>query len=95
MVMNHSPEAWDHMQFKDIVVKVANVELYCKVVHFYLQEHPGLINDVLNGLTLRVGHTHVVEIKRKAGHLHLVKPYMVSIQTNNVSIINEALKSKD
>nr|GEX73475.1 clathrin, heavy chain [Tanacetum cinerariifolium] len=39
-------------QFKDTVVKVANVELYCKVVHFYLQEHPGLINDVLNGLTL-------------------------------------------
>ncbi|GJW65325.1 clathrin heavy chain 1 [Tanacetum coccineum] len=78
-------------QFKDTVAKVANVELYCKVVHFYLQEHPGLINDVLNGLTLRVGHTHVVDIKRKAGHLHLVKPYMVSIQTNNVSIVNEAL----
>nr|GEX75994.1 retrovirus-related Pol polyprotein from transposon TNT 1-94 [Tanacetum cinerariifolium] len=79
------------IKFKDTVVKVANVELYCKVVHFYLQEYPGLINDVLNGLTLRVGHTRIFDIKRKAVHLHLVKPYMVSIQTNNVSIVNEAL----
>nr|GEW50746.1 clathrin heavy chain 1 [Tanacetum cinerariifolium] len=64
-VMNHSLEAWDHMQFKDTIVKVANVELYYKVVHFYHQEHPGLSNDVLSGLTLRVGHTCVVDNKRK------------------------------
>lgn len=64
-VMNHSPDAWDHMQFKDIVVKVANVELYYKAVHFYLQEHPDLINDLLNVLALRVDHTRVVDIMRK------------------------------
>ncbi|GJW35305.1 ubiquitin carboxyl-terminal hydrolase 9 [Tanacetum coccineum] len=65
-VMNHSPEAWDHMQFRDIVVKVANVELYYKVVHFYLQEHLDLINDVPNVLALRIDHTRVVDIMRKA-----------------------------
>ncbi|KAF5751355.1 Clathrin heavy chain 1 [Tripterygium wilfordii] len=90
-VMNHSPEAWDHMQFKDIVAKVANVELYYKAVHFYLQEHPDLINDVLNVLALRVDHTRVVDIMRKAGHLRLIKPYMVAVQSNNVSAVNEAL----
>ncbi|KAK2982510.1 hypothetical protein RJ640_026353 [Escallonia rubra] len=90
-VMNHSPDAWDHMQFKDIAVKVANVELYYKAVHFYLQEHPDLINDLLNVLALRVDHTRVVDIMRKAGHLHLVKPYMVAVQSNNVSAVNEAL----
>ena len=63
--MNHSPEAWDHMQFKDVAVKVANVELYYKAVHFYLQEHPDLINDLLNVLALRVDHTRVVDIMRK------------------------------
>ncbi|KAL5672232.1 hypothetical protein ACJX0J_016538, partial [Zea mays] len=41
---------------------------------FYLQEHPDLINDMLN-----------------AGQLHLVKPYMVAIQSNNVSAMNGAL----
>ncbi|XVF05761.1 hypothetical protein REPUB_Repub05bG0200200 [Reevesia pubescens] len=89
--MNHSPEAWDHMQFKDIIAKVANVELYYKAVHFYLQEHPDLINDVLNVLALRVDHARVVDIMRKAGHLRLVKPYMVAVQSNNVAAVNEAL----
>eukprot|EP00252_Welwitschia_mirabilis_P023463 TRINITY_DN662_c0_g1_i4.p1 TRINITY_DN662_c0_g1~~TRINITY_DN662_c0_g1_i4.p1 ORF type:complete len:1707 (+),score=385.71 TRINITY_DN662_c0_g1_i4:318-5438(+) len=90
-IMSHSPEAWDHMQFKDVIVKVANVELYYKAVHFYLREHPDLINDLLNVLALRVDHTRVVDIMRKAGHIHLIKPYMVSVQSNNVAAVNEAL----
>ncbi|KAL2927364.1 Clathrin heavy chain 2 [Bienertia sinuspersici] len=90
-VMNHSPEAWDHMQFKDVVVKVGSVELYYKAVHFYLQEHPDLINDMLNVLALRLDHTRVVDIMRKAGNLPLVKPYMIAVQSNNVSAVNEAL----
>ncbi|KAG2394918.1 Clathrin heavy chain 2 [Vigna angularis] len=90
-VMNHSPEAWDHMQFKDVIVKVASVELYYKAVHFYLQEHPDVINDMLNVIALRVDHTRVVDILRKAGHLRLVKPYMVAVQSTNVSAVNEAL----
>ncbi|KAJ8438732.1 hypothetical protein Cgig2_013778 [Carnegiea gigantea] len=90
-VMNHSPDAWDHMQFKDVVAKVANVELYYKAVHFYLQEHPDLINDMLNVLALRLDHTRVVDIMRKACNLHLVKPFMIAVQSNNVAAVNEAL----
>ncbi|KAJ1401185.1 Tetratricopeptide-like helical domain superfamily, partial [Sesbania bispinosa] len=56
-----------------------------------LEEHPDLINDVLNVLALRVDHARVVDIMRKAGHLRLVKPYMVAVQSNNVSAVNEAL----
>ncbi|KAH6555179.1 hypothetical protein KP509_1Z275900 [Ceratopteris richardii] len=92
-IMNHSPEAWDHMQFKDVVVKVANVELYYKAVHFYLQEHPDLINDLLNVLAARVDHTRVVDIMRKAGHLPLVKPYMVAVQSVNNAAVNDALNA--
>ncbi|CAL5353166.1 unnamed protein product [Camellia sinensis] len=90
-IMNHSPEAWDHLQFKDVVVKVGSVELYYKAVHFYLEEHPDLINDLLNVLALRVDHTRVVDIMRKAGHLRIVKPYMVAVQSNNIAAVNEAL----
>ncbi|KAL2317470.1 LOW QUALITY PROTEIN: hypothetical protein Fmac_031346 [Flemingia macrophylla] len=90
-IMNHSPGAWDHMQFKDVIVKVASVELYYKAVHFYLQEHHDLINDILNVHALRVDHTRVVDIMRKSGHIRLVKPYMVAVQSNNVSAVNEAL----
>jgi len=38
-----------------------------------------------------VDHARVVDIMRKAGHLHLVKPYMVAVQSNNVAAVNEAL----
>lgn len=47
------------MQFKYIILKIANVELYYDAVHFSLQEHPDLFNDVLNVLALWVDHTHV------------------------------------
>jgi clathrin heavy chain len=90
-MMSHSPEAWDHMQFKDVAVKVANVELYYKAAHFYLQEHPELINDFLNVLSARVDHTRVVDIMKKAGQLPLVKPYMVAVQSANNAAVNEAL----
>ncbi|CAH8290985.1 unnamed protein product [Eruca vesicaria subsp. sativa] len=90
-VMNHSPEAWEHTRFKEIVAKVANVEVYYKAVHFYLQEHPDMVNDLLNVLALRLDHTRVVDIMRKAGQLRLIKPYMVAVQSNNVTAVNEAL----
>jgi clathrin heavy chain len=64
-VMNHSREAWDHMQFKHIIVNVGRVELYYKAVHFYLQEDPDIINDLLNVLARHVEHARIVEIAQK------------------------------
>eukprot|EP00243_Klebsormidium_subtile_P003871 TRINITY_DN174_c0_g1_i4.p2 TRINITY_DN174_c0_g1~~TRINITY_DN174_c0_g1_i4.p2 ORF type:complete len:286 (-),score=140.09 TRINITY_DN174_c0_g1_i4:332-1189(-) len=93
VIMAHSPDAWDHMQFKDVIVKVANLEVYYKAVHFYLQEHPDLINDLLHVLAPRVDHSRTVDIFRKAGHLPLVKPYLVEVQSANVSAVNEALNA--
>eukprot|EP00897_Mesotaenium_endlicherianum_P006181 jgi/Mesen1/5591/ME000281S04647 len=92
-VMSHSPDAWDHMQFKDVVVKVANLELYYRAIQFYLLEHPDLINDLLNVLAPRVDHTRVVDIMRKGGHIPLVKPYLVAVQSANNSAVNEALNN--
>ena len=31
-VMAHSADAWEHAQFKDVIVKVANLEIYYKVI---------------------------------------------------------------
>eukprot|EP00271_Cylindrocystis_brebissonii_P014176 TRINITY_DN35436_c0_g1_i1.p1 TRINITY_DN35436_c0_g1~~TRINITY_DN35436_c0_g1_i1.p1 ORF type:complete len:1694 (-),score=426.59 TRINITY_DN35436_c0_g1_i1:500-5581(-) len=92
-IMAHSPEAWDHSQFKDVAVKVANLELYYRSIHFYLLEHPDLINDLLNVLAPRVDHTRVVDLMKKAGQLPLVKPYLVAVQSNNVAAVNEALNA--
>lgn len=48
VMMTHSPIAWEHMLFKDVAIKVANVEIYYKAVQFYLDESPQLLNDLLN-----------------------------------------------
>ncbi|EFJ17279.1 hypothetical protein SELMODRAFT_115182 [Selaginella moellendorffii] len=89
----HSPEAWDHTQFKDIAVKMAKIELYYRAITFYLEEHPDLLNDLLLVLSSRVDHTQVVNLLRKAGHLPMIKPYLVSVQSHNLSAVNEALNA--
>ena len=39
-MMNHSGVAWEHVHFKDVAVKVSNVEVYYKAISFYLEEAP-------------------------------------------------------
>jgi len=41
-MMERSSSAWDHSQFKDVVVKVANVEIYYKVCMLNLSSRPWL-----------------------------------------------------
>ncbi|CAI7842984.1 unnamed protein product, partial [Closterium sp. NIES-53] len=79
--------------FKDVVVKVANLEIYYRAILFYLQEHPDLINDLLTVLAPRVDHARVVDLMRKSGNLPLVKPYLVTVQSVNVAAVNEALNN--
>ena len=65
-VMMTHPDAWEHISFKDVCVKVANVEVYYKALNFYLQDHPTQLNDLLTVLTPRVDHARVVDLMRKA-----------------------------
>ena len=90
-MMAHPTEAWKESHFKDVVTKVANVELYYKALQFYLDHKPMLLNDLLLVLTPRLDHTRTVSFFRKCNHLHLVKPYLRSIQQNNNKAVNEAL----
>jgi clathrin heavy chain len=90
-VMMMHPDAWEHVSFKDVCVKVANVEVYYKALTFYLQDHPTQLNDLLAVLTPRIDHTRVVDLMRKAGHLPLVKPYLVAVQNANLTAVNDAI----
>ena len=47
MQIAHSSIAWEHVLFKDVAVKVSNLEVYYRAVSFYLQEHPDLLVDLL------------------------------------------------
>ena len=90
-VMMTHPDAWEHISFKDVCVKVANVEVYYKALNFYLQDHPTQLNDLLTVLTPRVDHTRVVDLMRKAGHLAMVKPYLAVAQSHNLAAVNDAV----
>jgi len=90
-MMSHPTDAWKEGQYKDIVTKVANIELYYKSLKFYLDYKPMLLNDLLTVLTPRMDHTRAVNFFRKVNRLALVKPYLRSVQSHNNKAINEAL----
>uniref|UniRef100_A0A667XLR9 Clathrin, heavy chain b (Hc) n=1 Tax=Myripristis murdjan TaxID=586833 RepID=A0A667XLR9_9TELE len=92
-MMNHPADAWKEGQFKDIVTKVANVELYYKAIQFYLEFKPLLLNDLLIVLSPRLDHTRAVNFFSKVKQLSLVKPYLRSVQNHNNKSVNEALNN--
>lgn len=89
----HPTEAWRENHFKDIITKVANIELYYKAIQFYLDFKPMLLNDLLTVLSPRLDHTRSVNYFIKVNQLPLVKPYLRSVQNNNNKSINEALNN--
>uniref|UniRef100_A0A2I3SAI6 Clathrin heavy chain n=1 Tax=Pan troglodytes TaxID=9598 RepID=A0A2I3SAI6_PANTR len=90
-MMSHPTEAWKEGQFKDIITKVANVELCYRALQFYLDYKPLLINDLLLVLSPRLDHTWTVSFFSKVSQLPLVKPYLRSVQSHNNKSVNEAL----
>jgi len=90
-MMAHPTEAWRESHFKDIITKVANIELYYKAIQFYLDYKPMMLNDLLLVLAPRMDHTRAVSFFTKVGHLQLVKPYLRSVQNLNNKAVNEAL----
>ncbi|RTG80567.1 clathrin heavy chain [Schistosoma bovis] len=92
-MMSHPTEGWRENHFKDLITRVANVELYYKAIQFYLTYKPLLLNDLLTVLSPRLDHTRAVNFFIKAGHIALVKPYLRSVQQNNANnkSVNEAL----
>ncbi|XP_044051019.1 clathrin heavy chain 1 isoform X3 [Siniperca chuatsi] len=92
-MMSHPTDAWKEGLFKDIIAKVANVELYYKSLSFYLEYKPLLLNDLLTILSPRLDHSRAVSFFSKVNQLKLVKPYLRSVQNHNNKSINEALNN--
>lgn len=61
-MIDHSSDAFEHNSFKDVVVKVANLEIYYKSINFYMAEQPQLINDLLNVFIPRIDISRVVKM---------------------------------
>lgn len=63
----------------------------CRALSFYLDQHPELLVDLLNVLSPRLDHARVVDMMRRAKQLPLVKDYLLAVQKNNLTEVNEAL----
>eukprot|EP01087_Luapelamoeba_hula_P010434 TRINITY_DN2768_c0_g2_i1.p1 TRINITY_DN2768_c0_g2~~TRINITY_DN2768_c0_g2_i1.p1 ORF type:complete len:1757 (+),score=359.13 TRINITY_DN2768_c0_g2_i1:174-5444(+) len=93
VMIEHPIEAWDHAQFKDVIALVPNVDIYYKALKFYLRDHPLQTTELLKVVAPKIDHTRVVSIARQEGDhaLALIKPYLASVQHENIASVNEAL----
>jgi clathrin heavy chain len=85
------PEAWEAVKFKDTIAKVTNTEIFYKAIDFYLAQQPLMLNDLLGVMSQRIDHVRVIQQLRKAGHIPLVKPYLLNTQALNIKEVNDAL----
>jgi clathrin heavy chain len=90
-VMERPENSWEHQQFKEIIVKVANLEIYYKAINFYLEQHPSLLTDLLQVLTPRIDVNRVVRMFQKSDNLPLIKPFLISVQSQNKRSVNDAI----
>ncbi|KAG7890259.1 hypothetical protein KL907_004218 [Ogataea polymorpha] len=89
-MMERSETAFEHSSFKEIIVKVANLEIYYKAINFYLNTHPTLLTDLLTVLTPRLDLPRVIKIFVKSDNLPLIKPFLISVLDKNNSMVNQA-----
>ncbi len=90
-MMERAADAWEHHSFKDIIVKVANLEIYYRALNFYLQEQPSLLTDLLQALTARIDVNRVVRMFEKSDNIPLIKPFLLNVQPQNKKTVNNAI----
>jgi clathrin heavy chain len=90
-MMERAANAWEHHSFKDIIVKVANLEIYYRALNFYLQEQPSLLTDLLQALTPRIDVNRVVKMFEKSDNIPLIKPFLLNVQSQNKKTVNSAI----
>lgn len=90
-VIGHPADAWNHTQFKDIIIKVSNTELYYKAMNFYLEYQPMLLPELMAVLANRVDHTRSLKFFQKTKTLPLVKAYLQVAQADNIASVNEII----
>ena len=89
-MIEKSTKNLDHDYFKEIIIKVSNLEIYYKAINFYVKEHPSLLVDLLAILTPRLDITRAVKIFAKSDNLPLIKPFLINVLSKNNSVVNEA-----
>lgn len=89
-MIEKSARSFDHDYFKEVIVKVSNLELYYKAINFYVKEHPSLLIDLLSVLTPRLDIPRTVKLFTNSDNLPLIKPFLINVLPKNNSVVNAA-----
>jgi clathrin heavy chain len=89
-MIDHSPVCWEHEQFKQIIVRVSNTEVFYRAINFYLREHPLYLSELLIELSPKLDHKRVVQTIRISSQLPLIQQYLQHVQRDNIQVVNEA-----
>lgn len=90
-MIEHSPIAFNHETYLQLVVKVSNTELYYKSISFYLEEQPLQLNELLKTLANKIDLVKCTSAIRRLGIVQLVEPFLKIVQQTNTKEINEVL----
>lgn len=90
-MIERAADAWEHHSFKDIAIKVANLEIYYKSLSFYREQQPSLLTDLLQALTPRIDVNRVVKLFQKSDDLPMIKPFLLNVQGQNKRTVNDAI----
>ncbi|CUS24171.1 LAQU0S14e01816g1_1 [Lachancea quebecensis] len=89
-MIDKSADDFDHSYFKEIIVKVSNLEIYYKAINFYVKEHPTLLIDLMTVLSSKLDIPRTIRIFSKSDNLPLIKPFLVNVLPKNNSVVNQA-----
>merc|ERR1712130_329006 len=81
----------EHEQFKGIIVRVSNTEVFYRAINFYLREHPLYLSELLIELSPKLDHKRVVQTIRLSRQLPLIQTYLLHVQRDNIAVVNEAV----
>ena len=72
IMMEHSAIAFQHEVYLNLILKVANTDLYYRSIIFYLEEQPDKLNDLLKSLTTKIDVSKVVSVVRESNNKNLL-----------------------
>lgn len=88
IMIEHSPTAFNHETFLQIITKVSNNDLYYKSINFYLEEQPLQLNELLKALVNKIDLVKSTSVIRKLGIVQLVEPFLKIVQQTNTKEVN-------
>jgi len=91
VIIEHSPDAFTHEQFLNIITRVTNQKLLFRGILFYLEEEPKLLNNLLQVIGAKLDSTKLVQIMQKTNNIEIIADFLKTLQHENVAIVNDEI----